>query len=166
MTIEVEYEAKTKLDIDYSDIIEQVVRAALEYEKCPYEAEVNVLIADDERIKELNNSFRFIDNTTDVLSFPMVDWQEPAAYYVLEDDLSDMYFDPANGELILGDIAISAQKVISQSESYGHSKERELGFLVAHSMLHLLGYDHMEDGEREIMEDKQREILNNIGLTR
>ncbi|MBQ0026936.1 MAG: rRNA maturation RNase YbeY [Lachnospiraceae bacterium] len=166
MTVDIEYESETKLDFDYEEVIKKVVNAALAHEKCPYEAEVNVLLTDDEQIKELNTKFRFIEKTTDVLSFPMVDWNEPAAYYVLEDDLSDMYFDPENGELILGDIAISIQKVIEQAESYGHSRQRELGFLVAHSMLHLLGYDHIDEEERKKMEDRQEEILKGLGITR
>ena len=166
MTVDIEYESETKLDFDYEEVIKKVVNAALAHEKCPYEAEVNVLLTDDEQIKELNTKFRFIEKTTDVLSFPMVDWNEPAAYYVLEDDLSDMYFDPENGELILGDIAISIQKVIEQAESYGHSRQRELGFLVAHSMLHLLGYDHIDEEERKKMEERQEEILQGLGITR
>ncbi len=166
MTVDIKYESETKLDFNYEEVIKKVVTAALAHEKCPYEAEVNVLLTDDEQIKELNSKFRFIEKTTDVLSFPMVDWDEPAAYYVLEDDLSDMYFDPESGELILGDIAISIQKVIEQAESYGHSKERELGFLVAHSMLHLLGYDHIDEEERIKMEERQEDILKGLGITR
>ena len=128
--------------------------------KCEY------TLADDERIKELNTKFRFIEKTTDVLSFPMVDWERPAGYEALEDELSDFYFHPGTGELLLGDIAISVQKVKSQAESYGHSRERELAFLVAHSMLHLLGYDHENDTERLVMEDLQREILDELGISR
>ncbi len=166
MNIEIEYEAKEPLDLEYENIIDRVVRGVLKHEKCPYEAEVNVLLADDERIKELNTKFRFIEKTTDVLSFPMVDWERPAGYEALEDELSDFYFHPGTGELLLGDIAISVQKVKSQAESYGHSRERELAFLVAHSMLHLLGYDHENDSERLVMEDRQREILDELGISR
>ena len=82
-----------------------------------------------------------------------------------EEECEDV-FNPETGELLLGDIIISVDKVISQAEEYGHSRERELGFLVAHSMLHLFGYDHMEDEERKVMEAKQSEILNKIGLVR
>ena len=74
--------------------------------------------------------------------------------------------DPETGELILGDIIVSVEKVIEQAEKYGHSRERELAFLIAHSMLHLCGYDHMEDAEREVMETRQREILAGEGYHR
>jgi probable rRNA maturation factor len=83
----------------------------------------------------------------------------------VEDDVED-YFNPDTGELMLGDIVISVEKVIEQAEKYGHSEERELAFLVAHSMLHLCGYDHMDDEERERMEQRQREILDEAGYHR
>ena len=89
--------------------------------------------------------------------FEFLDKDDP---YVYE------YFEPDTGELILGDIVISSDKVYSQAEEYGHSVKRELGFLVAHSMLHLFGYDHMEDEERVVMETKQKEILERLGITR
>ena len=166
MNIEIEYEAKTELPLDYESIIKKVVKGVLAHEKCPYEAEVNVLLADDERILELNSKFRFIEKTTDVLSFPMVDWERPAGYEALEDELSDFYFHPGTGELLLGDIALSVPKILSQAENYGHSAERELAFLVAHSMLHLLGYDHEDEDERLRMEERQRTILDELGIRR
>ena len=86
--------------------------------------------------------------------------------YCLEDSPVEDYFDPDTGELLLGDIVISVEKVMEQAEKYGHSVKRELAFLVAHSMLHLFGYDHMEPDEAEVMEDKQNQILLNIGITR
>ena len=88
----------------------------------------------------------------------MVDFQRGGDFSVLEDELSDMYFHPpGTGDLLLGDIAISIQKIRSQAEAYGHSLERELAFLVAHSMFHLMGYDHVDDREREIMRKESRE---------
>lgn len=166
MNIEITYESEDKLEIPYEEIIEKVVLEAMKYESCPYEAEVTVLLADDEKIKSLNSQFRFIESTTDVLSFPMVNFQKGGDFSVLEDELSDMCFHPGTGDLLLGDIAISVQKVRSQAEAYGHSLERELGFLVAHSMFHLMGYDHVDDREREIMEHKQKEVLENLGIVR
>ena len=83
----------------------------------------------------------------------------------LENDVED-YFNPDSGELMLGDIVVSVEKVVEQAEKYGHSQERELAFLVAHSMMHLFGYDHMEPDEAAVMESKQREILDNLGITR
>ncbi|MGN1147320.1 MAG: rRNA maturation RNase YbeY, partial [Lachnospiraceae bacterium] len=109
--------------------------------------------------------FRQIDRETDVLSFPNVHYEYPADFENLEDHEAD-YFDPESGELILGDIIISVDKVKEQAASFGHSMKREFAFLVAHSMLHLCGYDHMEADEAEIMEEKQEEVLKALGITR
>ena len=165
MTIQIEYEAEREWEIDYRPIIEEIVVAALDYEKCPYEAEVNVVLTNDEEIHRINKEFRGIDRATDVLSFPMGDYDVPSDFERLEEQSED-YFNPETGELLLGDIVISIDKVDEQAEKYGHSKERELAFLVAHSMLHLCGYDHMEDDERLVMEKKQEEILAGKGYTR
>lgn len=165
MTILIEYETDKKLDFDYDALIRKVISAAMDYEKCPYEAEVNVLLTDNEVIHEMNLNFRQIDAPTDVLSFPGIEYNSPAEFASLNENEFEN-FHPETGELLLGDIVISVEKVMSQAEEYGHSEERELGFLVAHSMLHLFGYDHMEDAERTVMEKKQREILEGIGLTR
>ena len=165
MTIQIEYEAEREWEIDYRPIIEEIVVAALDYEKCPYEAEVNVVLTNDEEIHRINKEFRGIDRATDVLSFPMGDYDVPSDFERLAEQSED-YFNPETGELLLGDIVISIDKVDEQAEKYGHSKERELAFLVAHSMLHLCGYDHMEDDERLVMEKKQEEILAGKGYTR
>jgi probable rRNA maturation factor len=162
MTISIEYETEKKLELDYERIIREIILASLDYEECPYEAEVSVILTDNEGIREINRDYRQIDAPTDVLSFPMVDFEKESDFSHVEDAAED-YFDPETGELVLGDIIISVEKVIEQAEKYGHSQERELAFLVAHSMLHLCGYDHMEDAEREIMEQKQREILTEKG---
>lgn len=165
MTINIEYETDKKLDIPYEKIIRDIIPAALDYEECPYEAEVNVILTDNEAIREINRDQRDIDAPTDVLSFPMVDFEEESNFDHVEDYVED-YFNPETGELMLGDIVISVEKVIEQAQNYGHSQERELAFLVAHSMLHLCGYDHMDDDEREVMEAKQREILDQEGYHR
>ena len=165
MTINIEYEAEKKLDLPYKEIIETVVVDALDYENCPYEAEVNVLLTDNEDIRQINNEYRKIDSPTDVLSFPMVDYEKPADFDRLEEMAND-YFNPETGELLLGDIVVSVDKVLEQAEKYGHSQTRELAFLVAHSMLHLCGYDHMADEERLEMEKKQEEILSRGGYFR
>lgn len=165
MTINIEYETDKKMDIPYEKIIHEIIPAALDYEECPYEAEVNVILTDNEAIREINREQRDIDAPTDVLSFPMVDFEEESNFDHVEDYVED-YFNPETGELMLGDIVISVEKVIEQAENYGHSQERELAFLIAHSMLHLCGYDHMDDEEREVMEAKQREILDQEGYHR
>ncbi len=165
MTITIEYEAEKQLDLPYEEIIRDVVNESLDYEECPYEAEVNVILTDNQAIQEINREHRQIDAPTDVLSFPMVDYEAPSDFDHVEDAVED-YFNPETGELMLGDIVISVDKVEEQAEKYGHSQTRELAFLVAHSMLHLCGYDHMEDGERLLMETRQNEILERRGYTR
>lgn len=165
MTVQIEYEAKQTLDFDYETLIKKVIEQALEYEKCPYEVEVNIILTNNEEIKEVNSEYRSIDKPTDVLSFPMVTYDIPGDFSKVEQSVEHC-FHPETGELLLGDIMISVDKIFEQAENYGHSTERELGFLVAHSVLHLCGYDHMEEEERKIMEAKQREILDFIGLVR
>lgn len=165
MTIEIEYEAERKLDLPYEKIIRDVIEEAMDYEGCPYEAEVSVVLTDNPSIQEINRDYRQIDRPTDVLSFPMVDYERPADFCGLEEQAED-YFNPETGELMLGDIIVSVDKVEEQAEKYGHSQARELAFLVAHSMLHLFGYDHMEEEERLVMERKQAEILERRGYRR
>lgn len=164
MTLMFEEEGSVKLDLDVEAVAKEVIEKALDYEGCPYEAAVSLLLTMDDEIHEMNQNFREIDRATDVLSFPMIEYEEPGEFDFLEDD--DYAFDPESGELVLGDIVISKEKVIAQAEEYGHSVRREYAFLIAHSMLHLMGYDHMEDEERAVMEQKQREILAELGITR
>lgn len=152
------------MDFDYESLIQTVVRYALDYEACPYEAEVNVVLTDDPSICEINREYRQMDRPTDVLSFPMLEYVNPGNFDGLED--MDEYFNPETGELVLGDIMISLEKVKEQAKEYGHSQQRELGFLVAHSMLHLFGYDHMEQQDRDEMERRQSEILDHLGICR
>lgn len=163
MTLYIEYETEVLLPIDYESIIRQVVEAALEFEKCPYEVELNVVLTDNKEIAQINKKFRDIDSSTDVLSFPMVDFDSPSDYSLVDENEED-YFNFETGELILGDIILSVEKVIEQADKYGHSLKRELGFLVAHSMLHLFGYDHMEPEDMEQMEKKQEKILEDLGI--
>lgn len=165
MTIEIEYETEIQLDIPWEGIIREIIPAALEYEQCPYEAEVSVILTDNRAIQELNRDYRQVDAPTDVLSFPMIPFEQASDFSHVEDCVEDC-FDPETGELVLGDIILSVEKVMEQAEKYGHSRERELAFLVAHSMLHLCGYDHMEDGEREEMERRQNDILSGKGYHR
>ena len=123
-----------------------------------------MFLTDNSGIHEVNRQFRGIDAPTDVLSFPMIPFETPADYQILDQDES--FFDLDTEELLLGDIMISAERVISQAEDYGHSIKREFCFLVAHSMLHLLGYDHMVPEEAAIMEQKQEAALEKLGITR
>lgn len=164
MRIFLEDEGKLVLPLDYQELAETVADAVLDFENCPYEAQVELLLTMNEEIREINKEYREIDRATDVLSFPMIEYDRPADFDFLEED--DSYFDLDSGELMLGNIVISKEKVLSQAEEYGHSVKREYAFLIAHSMLHLLGYDHMEEEERAVMEAKQREVLEQLGITR
>ena len=157
MTFYVENETEVTYDFDVEEIVKLVAEKILDTENCPYETQVNVLLTDNEHIRFFNKEYRNIDRETDVLSFPNLDFDTPG--------VAD-YFDPESGELILGDIIISVDKVKEQSESYGHSTKREFAFLIAHSMLHLCGYDHMEKEEASVMERKQEDALTLLGITR
>lgn len=163
MTYNIELE--TNINISVKELYESAVDAVLENEKCPYEVEVSLVITDDQSIKEVNNEFRHIDKPTDVLSFPNVDFENPSDFNDFE-ELHDDCFNPDTGELILGDIMVSSEHVDLQAKEYGHSKEREFSFLIVHSVLHLLGYDHIEENDRLIMEDKQAVIMKKIGIER
>ena len=159
---------------EYEDIALRVILGALEHEGCPYEAEVNLTLVDDAGIREINEEMRSLDKSTDVLSFPMVGFDSPADFSMLEameaeedfETMADDVFNPDSGELMLGDIVISADHCLKQAEAYGHSLQREFAFLIAHSMLHLMGYDHMEEAEAAEMEDRQEEILKALGYYR
>ncbi len=165
MTLNLEYEAEIELELDYRSIITEVVEKSLDMEECPYEVELNVILTDNKEIQDINKNYRDIDAPTDVLSFPMIDYETPADFSGLEEE-EDNYFNPETGELLLGDIIISVEKVMEQAAEYGHSKERELAFLTAHSMMHLFGYDHMEEQERIIMEEKQKNVLDELHIYR
>lgn len=165
MTFYVENETEEVFPFNVEETVRLVCEAALEEEKCPYEVQINVVLTDNEGIRELNRECRGIDRETDVLSFPNVDFDREGIFGIDEDREAD-YFDPDTGELILGDIMISVDKVKEQAENYGHSLRREFAFLVAHSMLHLCGYDHMEETEAQVMEKKQEELLAGLGITR
>ena len=158
-------EAKTPDALLLKRQIRKCILAALEEEGVDTPCEINVLVTDDASIRTINKAYRNIDKATDVLSFPMCDFETPGDFSHLE-ETPEEYFDPDTGELLMGDIVISVDKVKEQAEKYGHSQTRELAFLVAHSMLHLSGYDHMEDDERIQMEDMQREILERRGYRR
>lgn len=164
MSLYLENESDRELPFDETQIAEKVISEALDYIECPYETEVNVLLTTDEEIHEMNRMHRQIDRPTDVLSFPMVDYELPGDFSRLEEN--EDYFNPESGELMLGDIVISLDKVYAQAEEYGHTPLREYAFLIAHSMLHLFGFDHMEEEERMDMERRQREIMERVNILR
>lgn len=165
MTFYVENETAVTFPFDVEEIVEQVAEKVLDTENCPYEVQINVLLTDNKGIHVFNKEYRGIDRETDVLSFPNLNFEKEGEFQIEEEDEAD-YFDPDTGELILGDIIISVDKVQEQAESYGHSLKREFAFLVAHSMLHLCGYDHMEEAEAAVMEQKQEAVLSALNITR
>lgn len=165
MSIIIENEYQGDMLSDFEMIIHEIVDAALDYEVCPYECQVSVTLVDNKTIHQINKEYRGIDRPTDVLSFPSLEYNEPGEFDWLEEEGIGC-FDPESGELILGDIMISMDKVREQAEEYGHSQRREFAFLIAHSMLHLMGYDHMVPEERLTMEKKQEEILQMKHYTR
>jgi probable rRNA maturation factor len=132
----------------YVALMKKVIRTCVEEQYPSHKFEVNLTVCDNDYIHEINKEQRGIDAPTDVLSFPFYDFDSP--------DITTL----------LGDIIISIDKAKQQAEAYGHSLKRELCFLAAHSALHLLGYDHEDEKEREAMEDKQRAILDGLGIKR
>ena len=165
MSFYLEEECEVPFTFDYQALAKEVIEFALEHEKFPYEAEINLTLTDNAGIHVINREYRNIDRPTDVLSFPMLSYEAPGDFSFLEEE-NDDDFNPDTGEAILGDIIISVDKVKEQAESYGHSEKREFAFLIVHSMLHLFGYDHMEPEEAAQMEAKQRSILDAMNITR
>ena len=131
----------------------------------PQDLEVNLVIVSPDTIKEMNNKYRQVDRVTDVLSFPMVDYEKPSDFDHVEDAVED-YFNPETGELMLGDIILCHDRIVSQAEEFGHSQLREFTFLIVHSMLHLMGYDHMTPDEEREMFAHQNDIMNELGIFR
>jgi len=138
--------------------LERVAEAVMAAEDCNFDAEISLTITDNERIREIYSEYRGIDRPTDVLSFPLLEFGEGE---------TDAEFETENGLVMLGDIVISIERAREQARDFGHSLRRELAFLTAHSMLHLLGWDHVDDPEGEAhMTEQQNKVLTGLGLTR
>ena len=165
MTINFDLRTNINFDFDYEEIARKVVEASLDEVNCPYEAEVNICLVDLDEIHSINLEYRQIDRPTDVLSFPLIAYDEPED---LEEEklLMQDAFHPETGELMLGDIILCIPRIIEQASEYGHSILREYSFLIAHSMMHLFGHDHMNEDEEKIMFGKQEAILNKLNITR
>lgn len=144
----------------YGELLRKTALACLSHENISVGCEVNILITDDASIRDINRQFREIDKPTDVLSFPMAEIINGK----ITDEGGDCDID--EGLLVIGDIVISMETAVKQSEQYDHPVERELAFLTAHGMFHLLGYDHMESKEEEAMMAKQEAVLDKLGLKR
>ena len=139
-----------------SEMIETCIQAVLNNHNIEDEAEISVLFTDNEGIRQINAEMRGIDKATDVLSFPQYEFETPG---IIEKEDGYPY-------LLLGDIVLSLEKADEQAKEFGHSYEREVGYLTVHSMCHLLGYDHMTDADKPVMRAKEEEILDKIGLIR
>lgn len=153
-------QTKFKVDKNTRDLVRSAVKTSLEYMGFPTRAEVSVMFVDNDQIRELNRIHREIDRATDVLSFPLFEYDDDGE--IIEEELD---FSP-NGEMLLGDIVVSLERAAEQAREYGHSFEREIGFLTVHSMLHLFGFDHMTPEDEKEMFGYQDEILNRMGLLR
>ncbi len=151
---------KFKVTKEMRDLVRTAVGTSLDYMEFGRDFEISVMFTDNEEIRTLNKLHRSIDRETDVLSFPLFEYDEEG--YIIEEE---MEVNP-EGDLLLGDIVISLEKAAEQAEEYGHSMDREVGFLTVHSMLHLFGYDHMTPEDEEEMFGYQREILEQMGLRR
>ena len=165
MSLNLEVEVDVPFTFDYEALADEVVAFTIDHEGFPYEAEVNLTLTDNEGIHEINRMYRQIDAPTDVLSFPMLSYEQAGDFSALEEDYEDN-FNPDTGEIMLGDIVISVDRVRKQAAAYGHSERREFAFLIVHSMLHLFGYDHMTPEDAAVMEPKQRQILEEMNISR
>ena len=156
---------KEELTPEIEKAIKDVCVAVMEEEECDFDAEISVTLVTKEEIHELNRTHRNVDRPTDVLSFPMMEYDAPADFSG-EKFCKTLTVSPESEEMMLGDIVLCSEVVCEQAEEYGHSLLREFSFLVVHSLLHLFGYDHMEEDEREEMEEKQREIMKKLRILR
>ncbi len=158
MAIYIENESRVIFDFKNIDsVIRKAIKAVFQDKNLPEELDVNVLLTTPKSIRIINQENRGVDSVTDVLSFPYYDYEEPG---VFSEEISE------EEENILGDIIICASKIKEQAKKYGHSQKRELAFLIVHSMLHLIGYDHMEENDMELMQAEERRFMDIINIKR
>lgn len=165
MKIFFEEQSRHAFDFSVQEQLDKLVRYVVRRVSCPYEVEVSVTLVDKDEIYRLNKEFRHVERPTDVLSFPMMEYEEPAEFTSTK-FLQSITLSPETEELVLGDIVICSPIVCEQAREYGHSELREFSFLVVHSLLHLFGFDHMEETERLQMEDMQRKIMKELQINR
>ena len=159
-------QSKIEITKEFPKHIEYVINFALNEERVNYDWQISLVFVDNQSIKDINKETRAIDKETDVLSFPMLDYEKGRVFKEQYNnyEFDETYFD--GEELVLGDIVISLEKALEQSEEFKHSYEREVAYLTVHSILHLLGYDHMEEDEKQIMRNREEEILNKLNIKR
>ena len=166
MTVYLEEEsvnAASSFDFDHNRLLQEIISAVLEEESMEDAVQVSVTFTDEAHIKELNRQFRSINRPTDVLSFPMLSFSAPGSEHILSESMD---YDPQTDELLLGDIVLCIPAIFDQAREYGHSVKREYAFLLVHSMLHLLGYDHLTEEDRQLMEAKQRILMERLSIYR
>ena len=159
---------QNKINITETEIdgLKNVINKALIEEEVTIPCEVSLVFVDNSEIKEINNETRGIDRATDVLSFPMLDYEDKKVFKECYKDFDfDITYKDGN-ELVLGDIVLSLERAKEQSIEYNHSFQREASYLVVHSVLHLLGYDHMEEEDKRKMRKREEEILNELNISR
>lgn len=146
--------------------IDDTINYTLKDQNVSYECDVSVLLVDNETIRDINRDNRNIDKETDVLSFPMIEYEEGKTYKDLyaNHKFGVEYFD--GDALVLGDVVLSMEKALEQAEEFGHSVKREVCYLVVHSVLHLLGYDHMDEKDKIRMRAEEEKILHALDITR
>lgn len=153
-------ENETKIDFDFANVeqvIKKAIKAVMDAKNIPASLDVNVLITTKPKIHQINLENRGVDSATDVLSFPYFDYKTPGKFN------HKIYI---NEENILGDIILCASKAKEQAKKYGHSQKREVAFLIVHSMLHLIGYDHMKEKDALVMQNEERAIMDIIKIKR
>ena len=157
---------KIEVTEEFTNKLENTITFALKEEEVNVPCEVSLVFVDNEEIREINNENRGIDRSTDVLSFPILDYPKDKVYKDVykEEKFDETFLD--GEDLVIGDIVLSLEKALEQSKEYNHSFEREASYLVVHSVLHLLGYDHMEDEEKKKMRTREEEILNKLNIRR
>lgn len=152
---------KKEVTSELEEIIQKAIESTLDFEGINVETEVSMILIDNKEIHELNKQFREVDRPTDVLSFPQLEGED--FNKAIDDDTA---LDIDEEAVMLGDIALSLERAEEQAIDYGHSFEREVAYLTVHSMLHLLGYDHMEEEEKKVMREKEEKVMDIIGLSR
>ena len=163
MTIVIDDQQKSiPFDEELVRLLERAVAVGLENTGGPRDVQVSVLLVDDEAILAMNQEYRNVDRSTDVLSFPMLEYRDDG----IDDEQLVHDTDPETGEVMLGDIVISLETALRQAGEYGHGIRREVAFLAVHGLMHLRGYDHDDEDDRRLMRDKEEEIMGLLGLLR
>lgn len=155
----IEYDTDPIDGVELEEIVKKCAEKALELEDVGFDAEISVTLTDNDGIRRINAEYRNIDKETDVLSFPQFDFKTPSQF-----DEDELFLE--EGAVILGDIVLSKDKIYEQAEEYGHGVVRETSYLTVHSLMHLLGYDHMTDDEKSVMRTHEEAVLSSLGYTR